>query len=232
MLLYNHPENSLLLWRAARDHLIGDIINSPHGIGLEPDDCYDIALKRIWAVLLSARFSPNTTSFPYTDPHENNFLPEPVNCPIPMPQIPPDSLNVDQRTAFDKIMAVTEGQGQKKLFFVNGCAGSGKTHLYIALGQEAERRGKSAFFTAFSGSASQALPLGMTCCSGFGIPTTISPDGGQPYSYLSYQHPTAERIRQASIIFIDEVTMMKERQLHVINMLLQVYIITTELITI
>jgi superfamily II DNA or RNA helicase len=83
-----------------------------------------------------------------------------------------DTLNEEQRAAYDEIMSSvdTEDGG---LFFVDGPGGTGKTYLYRALLATIRSQKKIAVATATSGVAASILPGGRTAHSRFKIPLTI-----------------------------------------------------------
>jgi hypothetical protein len=83
-----------------------------------------------------------------------------------------DTLNEEQRVAYDEIMSSvdTEDGG---LFFVDGPGGTEKTYLYRALLATIRNQKKIVMATATSGVAASIMPGGRTAHSRFKIPLTI-----------------------------------------------------------
>ena len=83
-----------------------------------------------------------------------------------------DSLNPEQRNAYEEIMATVDSD-QGGLFFVDGPGGTGKTFLYKSLLTTLRSQNKLAVATATSGVAASIMPGGRTAHSRFKIPLTI-----------------------------------------------------------
>ncbi|WVZ88242.1 hypothetical protein U9M48_034785 [Paspalum notatum var. saurae] len=83
-----------------------------------------------------------------------------------------DSLNEEQKAAYDKILATVDTD-QGGVFFVDGPGGTGKTYLYKALLATLRSQEKIAVATATSGVAASIMPGGRTAHSRFKIPLTI-----------------------------------------------------------
>ena len=80
-----------------------------------------------------------------------------------------ESLNVEQRIAYDKILSAVDN-GDGGIFFVDGPGGTGKTFLYRALLAKVRSDGKIAIATATSGVVASIMPGGRTAHSWFKIP--------------------------------------------------------------
>ncbi|PWZ18654.1 ATP-dependent DNA helicase PIF1 [Zea mays] len=124
-----------------------------------------------------------------------------------------DSLNEEQRAAYDKIMSVVDTD-QGGLFFVDGPGGTGKTYLYRVLLATLRNQGKIAVATATSGVAASIMPGGRTAHSRFKIPLTI--DDGAVCSFTK-QSGTAELLRKASLIIWDEASMTKRQAVEALD---------------
>ncbi|CAI9265811.1 unnamed protein product [Lactuca saligna] len=72
-----------------------------------------------------------------------------------------DSLNTDQKNAYDEIMTHVN-QNRPGVFFIDGPGGTGKTFLYKALLAEVRSHGHIALATASSGAAANNMPMGRT----------------------------------------------------------------------
>ncbi|ONM53446.1 hypothetical protein ZEAMMB73_Zm00001d019636 [Zea mays] len=118
-----------------------------------------------------------------------------------------DSLNEEQRVAYDKIMSAVDTD-QGGLFFVDGPGGTGKTYLYRVLLATLRNQGKIVVATTTSGVAASIMPGGRTAHSRFKIPLTI--DDGAVCSFTK-QSGTAELLRKASLIIWDEASMTKRQ---------------------
>ncbi|PWZ05548.1 ATP-dependent DNA helicase PIF1 [Zea mays] len=124
-----------------------------------------------------------------------------------------DSLNKEQRAAYDKIMSAVDTD-QGGLFFVDGPGGTGKTYLYRVLLATLRNQGKIAVATATSGIAASIMPGGRTAHSRFKIPLTI--DDGAVCSFTK-QSGTAELLRKASLIIWDEASMTKRQAVEALD---------------
>ena len=87
-----------------------------------------------------------------------------------------DSLNAEQRSAYDEIMVVVCSK-QDGLFFVDGPSGTGKIFLYRALLAKLRSLDKLAVATATSGVAAAIMPGGRTAHSHFKIPLSLQEGG-------------------------------------------------------
>jgi len=118
-----------------------------------------------------------------------------------------DTLNKEQRAAYDEIMSSidTEDRG---LFFVDGPSGTKKTYLYRALLATIRNQKKIAVATTTSGVAASIMPSGRTAHSCFKIPLAI--DNGA-FCTFTKQSGTAKLLRTTSLIIWDEVTMIKRQ---------------------
>ena len=83
-----------------------------------------------------------------------------------------DTLNEEQRAAYDEIMSVVDTKNGG-LFFVDGPSGTGKTYLYKALLATIRSQNKIAVAIATSGVAASIMPGGRTVHSCFKIPLNI-----------------------------------------------------------
>ncbi|XP_062179396.1 uncharacterized protein LOC133884006 [Phragmites australis] len=128
-----------------------------------------------------------------------------------------DTLNMEQRVAFDEIMDhVVNRRGN--VFFVDGPGGTGKTYLYKALLAKVRSLELIAIATATSGIAASIMPGGRTAHSRFKIPIKLSVDG---MCNFTKQSGTAELLRRASLIIWDEVAMTKRQAVEALDRSLQ-----------
>nr|XP_045088631.1 uncharacterized protein LOC120973325 [Aegilops tauschii subsp. strangulata] len=110
------------------------------------------------------------------------------------------SLNLEQRAAYDEILAAVE-RGDGGVFFVDGPGGTGKTFLYKAMLAKVRSDGNIGIATATSGVAASIMPGGRTAHSRFKIP--LSCEDGASCSFTK-QSGTAKLLRMASLIIWDE----------------------------
>ncbi|ONM24733.1 hypothetical protein ZEAMMB73_Zm00001d006695 [Zea mays] len=124
-----------------------------------------------------------------------------------------ETLNEEQRSAYDKILSVVDTNNDG-VFFVDGPGGTGKTYLYKALLAELRSQDKIAVATATSGVAASILPGGRTAHSRFKIPLTI--DEGVVCSFTK-QSGTAKLLQKASLIIWDEASMTKRQAIEALD---------------
>ncbi|ONM00094.1 hypothetical protein ZEAMMB73_Zm00001d030055 [Zea mays] len=124
-----------------------------------------------------------------------------------------ETLNEEQRAAYDKIMSAIDTD-QGGLFFVDGPGGTGKTYLYRVLLATLRSQNKIVVATATSGVATSIMPGGRTAHSRFKIPLTI--DDGVVCSFTK-QSGTAELLRKASLIIWDEASMTKRQAVEALD---------------
>ena len=87
-----------------------------------------------------------------------------------------DSLNIEQRSTYDEIMAAICSK-QGRLFFVDGSGGTGKTFLYRALLAKLHSQDKLAVATATSRVTAAIMPGGRMAHSHSKIPLTLQEGG-------------------------------------------------------
>ena len=120
-------------------------------------------------------------------------------------------LNDKQRDAFDKIiMAVEDSDLTSRCFFIDGPGGSGKTFLYTTLMAFIRGREQIVLPFATTGIAATLLKGGRTTHSGFKLPVPLLDTS---VSAMRLTSPEADILCQASLIVIDEITMMPKNGL-------------------
>nr|XP_043639169.1 uncharacterized protein LOC122610240 [Erigeron canadensis] len=128
-----------------------------------------------------------------------------------------DSLNPDQKFAFDTIMRHVDNNCPG-VFFIDGPGGTGKTFLYKALLAEVRSRGEIALATASSGAAANNMPGGRTAHSRFKIPLILN---NNSLCNISKQSGTAKLLRSAKIIIWDEASMAKRQAVEALDRTMQ-----------
>nr|XP_040258798.1 uncharacterized protein LOC109744994 [Aegilops tauschii subsp. strangulata] len=96
------------------------------------------------------------------------------------------SLNLEQRVAYDEILASVE-RSDGGVFFVDGPGGTGKTFLYRALLAKVRSEGNITIATATLGVAASIMPGGRTAHSRFKIP--LSCDAGASCTFTKQSGP-------------------------------------------
>ena len=129
-----------------------------------------------------------------------------------------ESLNENQRLAFDEIMKSISGKIEEKLFYVDGPGGSGKTYLYDVIIRSAHELGKKVLPLAFTGIASNLLPNGRTLHSVFKFPIPIT---DICTVNISRTDPEAELLLNTDIILIDEISMVHKSMMNAMDKYLQ-----------
>ncbi|XP_062201509.1 uncharacterized protein LOC133904042 [Phragmites australis] len=124
-----------------------------------------------------------------------------------------DSLNVEQRVAYDEILATVDNN-ERGMFFVDGSGGTGKTFLYKALLAMVRGQGKIAVATAASGVAASLMPGGRTAHSRFKIPLTIDDEG---FCSITKQSGTTKLLQVVSLIMWDEASMTKRQAMEALD---------------
>ncbi|PWZ41852.1 ATP-dependent DNA helicase PIF4 [Zea mays] len=124
-----------------------------------------------------------------------------------------ETLNEEQRSAYDKILSIVD-TNNGGVFFVDGPGGTGKTYLYKALLAALCSQDKIAVATATSGVAASIMPGGRTAHSRFKIPLTI--DDGAVCSFTK-QSGTAKLLQKASLIIWDEASMAKRQAIEALD---------------
>ncbi|KAL5648116.1 hypothetical protein ACJX0J_042471, partial [Zea mays] len=124
-----------------------------------------------------------------------------------------ETLNEEQRFAYDKILSVVD-TNNGGVFFVDGPGGTGNIYLYKALLAALRSQDKIAVATATSGVAASILPGGRTAHSRFKIPLTI--DDGAVCSFTK-QSGTTKLLQKASLIILDEASMTKRQAIEALD---------------
>ncbi|KZT51638.1 hypothetical protein CALCODRAFT_411864, partial [Calocera cornea HHB12733] len=105
------------------------------------------------------------------------------------------TLNNEQQQAFEMVAAsVQQGLG---IFFLNGLAGMGKTHVYKTICSELCAEGQVVLCVASFGIAALLLPGGRTAHSMLKIPIKIN---GESVLGISAQSQQAELIHQTALV--------------------------------
>ncbi|KAL4581368.1 hypothetical protein LXL04_017582 [Taraxacum kok-saghyz] len=128
-----------------------------------------------------------------------------------------DSLNSDQKVAYDEIMRHVD-YNLSGVFFIDGPGGTGKTFLYKALLAEVRSRGLIALATASSGAAANNMPGGRTAHSRFKIPINLD---NNSMCNIKQQSGVAQLLRLAKIIIWDESSMAHRQAVEAVDRSIQ-----------
>ncbi|XP_023769623.2 uncharacterized protein LOC111918198 [Lactuca sativa] len=128
-----------------------------------------------------------------------------------------DSLNPDQKFAYDEIMRHVD-ENISGVFFIYGPGGTVKTFLYKALLANIRARGLIALATATSGVAANNMPGGRTTHSRFGIPLNLD---NNSMCKITKQSGKAQLFREEKVIIWDEATMAKRQAVEAVYRTMQ-----------
>lgn len=127
------------------------------------------------------------------------------------------SLNEDQYRIFRDVIDSTE-RGQPHLYFVDGPAGSGKSFVFNTILLYLKVHGMTAIASASSGIAAIVLRDGRTNHNAYGVPFLCFEDSQCSIPSNSIQ---GRKIRDASLLLIDEVSMVNKNIIGAIDRLLK-----------
>jgi len=125
-------------------------------------------------------------------------------------------LNLDQKTAFDRIYNAQD-QRTKECFFIDGPGGTGKSFMYKTLIHCLQQSGKSCVVVASTGIAATLLD-GVTAHKAFKMPLIINHD---TVSKLRAQSKEAAILRTTDVIIWDESTASHRYALELLDRLLK-----------
>ena len=126
-------------------------------------------------------------------------------------------LNEEQRLIFQTIQERIDSLSGG-LFNIDACGGCGKTFLCNIILAYVRMQNKIALAAAMSGIAATLLKSGTTFHKRFGVPINCTDTST---SSIKLDSSEAQIIKQATIIFVDEVSMMSWKQLLLLDRLLQ-----------
>lgn len=103
-------------------------------------------------------------------------------------------------------------------FYINGCAGSGKTFTLTQLIQRLQSS-RRVLTAAYTGIAASLLPNGMTTHKLFGLP--LEDDNESDITSITPQSLSGQILQRADVIIIDEISMLHEKHLSRIDNVLR-----------
>ncbi|XP_037049075.1 uncharacterized protein LOC119083457, partial [Bradysia coprophila] len=209
------PQNAMLLFEKHVDDLILDFVNLHK---CTRNVSINLALHQIQTVLQQHSLECSRVGLPtptgtYTEAGHYVQAVEQERADRLIP-----TLTVEQRAAFDKIVEGIDNRASQKLFYLNGPGGSGKTYLYQTLISFIRGRGQTVNAYASTGIASTLLDGATTIHSGFGVPLELD---ATKTSTIKPTSAIAQGLRRASVLILDEITMLHKHGLRVIDKLLR-----------
>lgn len=136
------------------------------------------------------------------------------------------SYNEEQAAVHATIMASVTGgdRGACNLITLMSPAGCGKTYVYNGLIKDCEAKGLKVRASVFTAIGACLVKDADTIHSTYGIPIRAKTNGSARSFYQS-DHPEAELLKEASLILIDEVSMLAKWQAIVIDEFLRVCVV-------
>ncbi|CEF59793.1 DNA helicase Pif1 like family and P-loop containing nucleoside triphosphate hydrolase domain-containing protein [Strongyloides ratti] len=129
----------------------------------------------------------------------------------------------EQINAFNFFKLLLNVDREYKVMMIEGPAGTGKTYVYQMISTYLRTEGKTYVNLASTGIAASLLPEGQTVHSFLKLPLNINRKDYVVDKKLIRTMTESDifRLKNASAIFIDEVSMLSKKQLQYINMALQ-----------
>ncbi len=118
-------------------------------------------------------------------------------------------LSAEQQGVFTAVTTIRHGE--QRFFYINGCAGSGKTHLLRQITRKLFSDGHRVACCAPTGIAASLLPNGFTCHKLFKIPVSdehLTNNNPQSLLNKTSRDINARLLRMATVIIIDEISMI------------------------
>ena len=212
--------DALPFWNMYKEHFIEDFRRDPRNVNCSEDDLYNLALQVL------------NNCFGYYGKRNSTYsLPMPRDTPAVLPDQPiltqqplNITLNPAQQQGFDRVMSAVQSirtrVHHQKLFVVIGPGGSGKTTLYKKIIEECQQLGFIAKVFATTGIAATLMPGGLTAHSGFGFPLNMNSEASSRLERdLTCQK--SRELASASVIMVDEITMMNKHGLRIMDSLLR-----------
>nr|CAH7764830.1 unnamed protein product [Callosobruchus chinensis] len=127
-------------------------------------------------------------------------------------------LNTEQKYVVDTILNAVNNPTERKLFYLDGPGGTGKTFVFTTILHILRSENKLCLPVAFSGIAATLLDGGRTAHSRFKIPINSDVDST---SHMSLGSPAAKLLKETHLIIWDEAPMTKCHDIVVVDRLLQ-----------
>lgn len=222
--IFNQPSNVLILWAKHYESLCQDFTNPKQKGGpMSSSDAMNAALHEIQNIL--SQHGMTCSQFCLPSPTGKREIQRNLQFDFDIDEEKKYAennialLNHRQKIAYDKIMnAVNDTLERDRLIFLDGPGGSGKSFLIEIVLAKLRSECLIALPFAYTGIAARLLKGGRTIHSGFRLPVPIWENST---SSMKVDSPEAVLLKNASIIIIDEVSMLTRHALRCIDMLLQ-----------
>ena len=228
ILLHCQPSDPLSIYNQFRDAMSEDFLrNRRTALNLTEVEIQQLAWNDLLLALTRFLEQGGTTNEAFNIPMPDNML---NNTSIIEDEMEYDEsagaffeenhgrLNEEQKHIFDSICNdIFNGIGG--LHRIDAPGGSGKTWLANVILCWARMSGKIAISTAMSGIAATMLRLGTTLHKRMGVPIPCTRDS---CSKLKLNSREAQTIRDATLIMIDEISMMNWKILNMLDRMLRV----------
>lgn len=226
LLLFCEPSRPHHLWVEFRIKICDDLSHRLRIMGREPtdEDVYDFGLFLLDKILKESGRSLKdwpVMPLPVKDwdaAVENPLIAEQLNYDRDAEraraedQIP--KLNVEQRSAFDKIVASARGE-LGKTYFLHGPGGTGKTFVYKTCCHLLRSEEHVVLCVASSGISALLLPGGRTSHSVLKIP--VEGINAQSFCSIPKNSPRAALLRRVTLLIWDEVGMQDRFALEAVD---------------
>ena len=221
--VHSAPPSPLKLWEEFKALISMDFTRHPYNFSVEQAEAR--ALSEIERMLLDCGHTLERHGLPSARQH----IPErPVFTPEQHAKLSEEmwpTLNNEQKAfAIDFLNAFGHRDQQSRLkqtrlFYLEGAAGTGKTHVYRYLFHTLKSLKINVVCLALTGIAATLLPEGRTIHSVFKIPLNLTDTST---SFLDYsKDPEAYNfVRDLQVIIIDEISMVSKQILDIISMTL------------
>lgn len=210
----NSPTNAIDLWEEFKPNICEDYLQS-----LEEEIAYNRGLIDIDDILITHNTSCIQIGLPaptrqFQDEVEVNVIDE-LNKFNVMQQ----SANEEQLSIINEIItAVTSLEETNKVYCLTALGGCGKTFVQKAIMHKLRSLGLACFACAYSGIAASLLEGGRTIHNMFKLPVPINESS---VSGIKINSEEANRLKNCSLIIIDEISMCPLSALNTIDRLLR-----------
>ena len=223
LLIYITPNNPLDFWNKYKSHMYADYVRRRFSV----DMAEQLALRHISALLRAAGFINTEMRLPEpvftTDTQQqraneiaseylHNRYDRVEEQSIAQNMVP--MLNDDQKRFFDRFMHCVNTGNDKKLFFLDGPGGSGKTFLNRTILSTLRGMGQVCTVSVWTGMAASLYKGGRTIHSTFKLPFDID---SAVTCNISMTSQVAAELRETHTLFIDEVSLVNKYAMNAID---------------
>ena len=211
--IFNRPNNIPELFNTfvseMYDDIAGDVV----------DECMlrNMVLNRLSIIFSSFNLKVENFGLPSVDNHEEKICDE-YNASEELSKAHEmiQMLNNEQKNVFDEVIrSISQNRG--KLIFIDGPAGSGKTFIYQVIISYLRGMNKTVTATATTGIAADLIG-GRTLHSVMKLPVPVHEN---TISSMKMDSQDAQKLRNTSLIIVDEVSMLSKYVLEAVDELLK-----------